>query len=181
MNNNEIEKFKNELMKEHLVEDRHHALSKLKSEDAKRVVESMNEREIYRNVNVRQFEEDYIADYLRYLWDISEAAFWNHVKISLDINKGILWADHMFHFDKMCNVKIPEYVLITVLDFVVQIDKDSKQDYEAIGCVIKAQIEKFGRQTEIDDYISLLGNNRKNSTTKKIQEMISCECRYLFF
>lgn len=181
MNDNEIKKYKTALMKEYWVEDRHHKLKKLHSRDAKKIIESMNESEIYQNVNIRKHQEDYIADYLEYLWDISETGFWNHVKISLDFSKSILWSDNMFYFEKMCNVKIPNDVLKAVLDFIIYNENSSKMDLEAIGCVVKAQAEKFGRLDEIENYISLLSDNNKNIASKKIKAMLNNKCPYLFY
>lgn len=77
-------------MKPGWTEDLHHSLEELQPEDAKKIIESMTDDEIYQKVNNRKFQEDYIADYLEYLWDISESSFWKHVKTTLDVNQN-LW------------------------------------------------------------------------------------------
>ncbi|MBF0563657.1 MAG: hypothetical protein HQK89_00285 [Nitrospirae bacterium] len=51
MNDNEIIEYKKGLMKAYWVEDRHHKLKELPIEDAKKVVESMNNLEIHQNVS----------------------------------------------------------------------------------------------------------------------------------
>ncbi len=179
----EIKKLKKELMKPGWTEDLHHSLEELQPEVAKTIVESMTESEIYRKVNNRQFQEDYIADYLEFLWDISENAYWRHVKSTLNLEHGILWGDHMSHFEKMCDNKIPDDVLKAVLDFAVSVEvKDNyKQDFEAIGCVVKAQVEKFERLKEVKKYISSLSKDKQVLANSRINEMIKCDCNYYFY
>lgn len=183
MTDKEIEKRKTELMKPGWTEDLHHSLEELQPEVAKTIVESMTDNEIYRKVNNRQFQEDYIADYLEYLWEISETAYWKHVKNTLDLEHGILWGDHMSHFEKMCQNKIPDDVLKAVLDFALSVEvKDNyKQDFEAIGCVVKAQVENFKRLDEIKKYISSLEKAEQILANVRIKEMIKCDCNYQFY
>ncbi|MDP2947636.1 MAG: hypothetical protein Q8N88_05990, partial [Nanoarchaeota archaeon] len=85
------------------------------------------------------------------------------------------------HFEKLCNVKIPDDVLKTVLDFAIESEKALKQDIEAIACVIKAQAEKFGRMSEIKNYIYLLDKDKQIIADKRIKEMINCRCNYTFY
>ena len=60
-------------------------------------------------------------------------------------------------------------------------NKDSdKQDLEAIGCVIKAQIDKFGRIEDIKSYISKLPIDDQKSAKEKIFEYAKKECNYIF-
>lgn len=181
MNDNEIIKYKKNLMKMGWVEERHHELEKLTSQDAKAIVESMNEVEVYRNVNVRRHQEDYIVEYLAYLWEISETAFWKHVTISLNVREGLLWGDDMQHFEKMCRLKIPDDVFKAVLDFAIECDEKIKQDLEAIGCVIRAQVDKFGRLDEIKHHISLLDKDKQTVANTRIDQMLITECPYNFY
>ncbi len=178
MNDSEIQKLKEELMKPDWTENLHHELENLQPVDAIKFVESMNNSEIYQKVNVRKFQQDYIADYLEYLWEISETAFWRHVIITLDLREGFLWSDNMFHFEKMCNVKIPKDVLTAVLDFAIECDEKSKYDIEIIGCVIKAQVNNFERLAEIRKHISLLEGDKQDIANKRINEMIKRKCNY---
>ncbi|MDP2925114.1 MAG: hypothetical protein Q8N99_01955, partial [Nanoarchaeota archaeon] len=76
MTENEIKKLKEELIKSYWTEDLHLKLTELQAEDAKRIVESMDNFEIFEKVNNRQYQQDYIEDYLEYLWKISEPAYW---------------------------------------------------------------------------------------------------------
>jgi hypothetical protein len=93
MNDKELSETKKELMKPDWTENFHNALEELQPADAKKIVESMTDVEIYSKVNNRKFQEDYIADYLEYLWDISESSFWKHLKTTLDVHHHLLWSD----------------------------------------------------------------------------------------
>lgn len=180
MTENEIRDYKKKLMKEHWVEERHRQLKELSMDDAKIIVESMNEREVYLNVNVRHTQEDYIADYLEFLWKISPAAFWKHMLISLDANEGVLWGGDMPHFEKMCRQKIPNEVWDAVLKFIFESDGKFEQDLEAIGCVVKAQAEKYGRMLEIESFIASLSDTSQEIVSARINKMLNSPCKYYF-
>jgi len=183
MDNEKLKEKKKELMKPDWTENLHHALEELHTEDAKKIVESMTDKEIYQKVNNRQFQEDYIADYLEFLWEISKKAYWRHLKSTLNLEHGILWGDHMAHFEKLCNNIIPNDVWDAVLDFAlnVGIEGNYTQDFEAIGCVIKSQAEKFGRLKEIKKRILLLDKDKQEEANKRIRKMLNSKCNYQFF
>lgn len=181
MTNDEIIKKKNELMSEHWTEDLHNSLKDFNPEIAKKIIDSMSDDEIYVKVNHRQFQEDYIADYLEYLWDISEDNYWNHIIISLDPNIGLLWSDNMSHFEKMCNNRIPTNVLTAVIDFLIDCDEKIKQDIEAIGCVLKAQTERFNRFDEIKSYIKSLKLKDESNFIFQVEELIKNDANYYFY
>lgn len=180
MNDMEFYNKKKELMKPGWTEDLHHSLEELQPEDAKKIVESMTDDEIYQKVNNRKFQEDYIADYLKYLFDISESSFWKHVKTTLDVNQNLLWSDNMFHFKMLCGETIPNDVLVAVIKFAVECDEKEKLDMETIGCVIKAQVNNFGKLAEIEKYISSLDENKQKAANERIHEMLNCNCNYQF-
>ena len=115
MDKKELEEKRKELMQPGWTEDLHYGLKELTTDDAKNIVESMTEDEIWRKVNNRRFQEDYIADYLEYLWGISENSFWKHIEKTLDIDQDLLWSDNMFHFEKLCQERIPDNILIVLL------------------------------------------------------------------
>lgn len=181
MNNDEIEKKKKELMEPHWTEDLHYALKELDDDSAKKIVELMSDDEIYDKVNNRQFQQDYIADYLEYLWNISQPAYWRHVISTLDIHHGILWGDNMSHFEKLCQYELSADVFNAVMYFAVNCDEKNKQDMEAIGCVIKAQAEKFDRLSDIRAYISELEGVELDSLNKRIDKMLTSVCNYGFY
>jgi hypothetical protein len=175
MKNSELKKLKSKLMEPDWTETLHHELEKLNPKDAKIIVESMTDEEIDGKVNARLHQQDYIVDYIEFLWEISETAFWRHVAISLDVESGILWGDHMPHLEKMCEVSIPNNVLKAVIDLVVRCEESNKQDLYAIGCVIRAQVKKFDRLGEINKYIESLDLDEQTIAKKRIPEMIKEE------
>ena len=181
MNNDEIEKKKKELMKPDWTENLHSALKELGDDNAKKIVELMSDDEIYSKVNNRTSQEDYIADYLEYLWEISKPAYWRHVIKTLDIHHGILWGDHMSHFGKLCQNELSAEVFNAVMYFAVNCDENYHQDLDAIGCVIKAQVENFDRLNDIRKYISELHGEKSDVLNKRIDEMLASECNYGFY
>jgi len=183
MNDKEFNEKKKELMKPDYTENLHHVLEELQIEDARKIVESMTDMEIGQKVNIRQHQEDYIADYLEYLWEISESAYWRHLKSTIDTKFGLLWGGDVPHFVKLCNKEIPNDVWEAVLDFAlnVEIKGNYTQDFEAIGCVIKAQVEKFGRLKEIKKRISFLDKDNQDAANNRIKEMLNSKCNYQFF
>jgi len=180
MDNKKLSEKKQELMKPDWTENLHHELQELPSQEAKWIVENMTTSEIASKVNNRRFQEDYIADYLEYLWTISPTAYWKHIIASLSPEIGALWSDNMAHFERMCHVKLPINVLYTVLSFAINHDAKNRQDSEAIGCVIKAQIDKFGRIDDIKTYIVSLPEDQRASAKAKIFEYVKQECHYIF-
>lgn len=181
MNNKKLSEKKQELMEPDFTENLHHELQELSPQEAKWIVENMTEPEIFSKVNNRTYQEDYIADYIEFLWTISPIAYWKHIIVSLSPHIGALWSDNMSHFRKMCTIKIPVDVLHAVLSFAIFHDDKNRQDSEAIGCVIKAQIDKFGRIDEIKAYISSLPKNQRVLAKEKIFEYVKRECGYIFY
>lgn len=181
MDNKKLSEKKQELMKPDWTENLHHELQELPLQEAKWIVENMTTSEIESKVNNRRFQEDYISDYMQYLWTISPNAYWKHIIITLNPNIGILWGGDMPHFRNMCTVKIPVDVLHAALSFAIFHDDKNKQDSEAIGCVIKAQIDKFGRIDEIKEYIFSLPEDQRAFAKEKVFEYVKQECGYIFY
>jgi len=173
--NEDLKKKKKDLMKPDWTENLQHALEKLPKEEARQIVESMNKREIYSKVNNRKYQEDYIADYLEYLWKISESAYWKHVCATFDKQEGFLWGGYLWHLEKMCHIAIPSFVLKGVLDFILN---SKGTDFEAVACIIKAQVIRFNRLEEINQYISALSKEQQDYMNKTIKEMIDCKPVY---
>lgn len=87
MDNKKLSEKKQELMKPDWTENLHHELQELPLQEAKWIVENMTDSEIFSKVNNRRFQEDYIADYIEYLWTISPIAYWKHIIASLSTIK----------------------------------------------------------------------------------------------
>ena len=180
MKKKEIKELKAQLMNPDWTENLHHTLEDLDKSDAKYIVESMTSAEIYSKVNNRRFQEDYIADYLEYLWEISEIGYWKHIEKILNPKIGILWSDNMNHFEKLCSVKIPDFILKAVVKFAIKCRVED-QDFEAIAGVIKAQVDKFDRLRKINDIIDSLNANKIEPAKQKISLLLKTECNYNFY
>ncbi|MFW0739247.1 hypothetical protein [Flavobacterium sp. T12S277] len=180
MTNDEIIKKKDELMSERWTEDLHLSLQDFHPNVARRIVDSMDHHDIYMKVNLRTHQQDYIADYLEYLWDISEDAYWRHISISLDTEEGLLWSDNMAHLKRLCTTRIPEDILMAVVLFLIDDERGIYQDTEAIGCILKGQVEKFDRLEEIISYIKCLKLKDENDIIHQVEELIKKEVNYIF-
>lgn len=178
MKNDELTKIKNKLMSSNWTEDLHYGLKKLSPEESKSIVESMSDSEIKQKVNNRRFQNDYIADYIEYIWNISEKSFWKHVKCTFDMNAGVLWSDNMFYFEQLCSIEIPNDVLFKVVDFAIKCENSNKYDYNLICCILKAQVNDFKRIDEINNYISILDQKIQKSAKSKIIKMANTDCHY---
>ncbi len=180
MDKKEFEDTRKELMKPGWTEDLHYGLKDLEQNDAKKIVESMDESEVWRKVNNRQFQEDYIADYLLYLWEISEIAFWKHIKTTFDDYAGMLWGSDMQHYEILCENDLPPDVFDAILKFTFANEKLNSQDEEAVFCIINAQVKKFDKLSTVKEYISNLDKKHKESAETKLENGINKKCNYLF-
>jgi hypothetical protein len=178
MNSKKLLELKKELMRPDWTESLHDALKELDLKDSKKIVESMTDTEIYSKVNIRTHQEDYIADYLEYLWDISKIAFWKHVKMTFNLEKGLLWSDNLYYLETMCRVSIPKDVLIAVIEFMIGCE-DGDQDNDLLVCILKAQVELFDRLGEINEYINKLDLKKQVIADSKIQQLLQKKCDYL--
>ncbi|MCD4741589.1 MAG: hypothetical protein K8R67_03760 [Desulfobacteraceae bacterium] len=178
MDQDERENLKFDLLNMHWTEELHDGLKEIDEEDAKSIVESMDEEEITYKVNPRRFQEDYIADYLEFLWEISEVSFWKHVKTTFAKEVGLLWSDNMFYFDQLCDEEFPQDVLIELINFIVVCDPDCEQDINLLGCILKEQIANFDRLPEIKKIVSSLPKKQKTEANKRINLMIQMDCDY---
>lgn len=180
MQEKDLIEFKEKFMGLCWTEELHYALKDLSEDDAQEIVESMSDIEIDRKVNIRRHQEDYIADYIEYLWEISEEAYWKHIIISLRDDVGLLWSDNMSHLERMCRNDIPDDVLNAVLSFICELDSDSIFDFEALAEVIKAQVNDYSNRHKIESYTDKLPKRSQEEFMKKIESMLSLEEIYRF-
>lgn len=162
------------------IEEIHKILKGLSTTESKIIVESFTNGKTYANVSLRHFQEDYIADYLEYLWEISEESFWKHVKSIPSFTKGLLWSSNMFYIERMINCPIPDNVWKMVLKFALHRNENQQQDLNAIGCVIKSQANRFGRKKEIFDEIAKMSLHIQKRSTERINKMLNDSCNYSF-
>jgi hypothetical protein len=97
------------------VEERHDFLKSMPPEDAKSLVDSLDGYEIEANVNYRRFQEDYIADFLEYLWALSKASFWKHIATALEHPDGLIFSDNMGYLKIIKEERMPKYVFKRLL------------------------------------------------------------------
>lgn len=176
----DLKKIKVEIDAERSIEEIHRTLRGLDASESRQIVESFTNGKTYANVSMRNFQEDYIADYLEYLWDISEVSFWKHVKSIPSFTKGLLWSSNMFYLQKMIDNPLPDHVWKMVLKFAIHRNESYQMDLEAIGCVIQAQATKFGRKQEIFDRIEVMPPGLKERSALRINKMLSDNCNYTF-
>ena len=179
MDKRELAELKNDLINRHWTEELHLGLQEIDEQDAIKIVESMNEEEINYKVNFRKFQEDYIADYLEYLWKISETSFWVHVKATFNEDVGLLWSDNMFYFERLCYENIPSSMLNVVVEYIGACADEEKQDLELLGCIVKSQAENFNRLPEIKNIISSLPLKNGQIAKRRVAEMVNKPCHYL--
>ena len=169
-----------DLMAMNSVEDFHQNLKRLTKKEAQNLVDSMNEDEVYSKVNFRRHQNDYIGDYLEYLWELSKEAYWKHIITTLDTHIGLLWCDHMLHFEKMCTNPIPDEVFNAVLNFATNYNDEKRDDLEIIGCVVSSQARHFNRTQDIKNYILSINIDKKAIAEERINQMLIRTCKYGF-
>jgi len=181
MDKDRISQMKQDFMEPYWTESSHLKLQEFSDSDAKEIVESMESCEIFSKVNYRRHQQDYIADYIEYLWEISEDAYWNHVISSLNADSaiGLLWSDNMSHIEKMCEVELPDRVLQAVLAFIEE--TTSENDLDAISNIIKVQINRFSKQEAINNHIATLLPSIGKSLSIKIDKLLALESSYKFY
>lgn len=174
---NSLKSLKEKLLNESWTENFHLSLGELADKDAKEIVDSMDAREIYRKVNIKTHQEDYIADYLEYLWDISENSFWKHIEILLQDDEELLWSDNMFYFEKLCNENIPSNILEAII-FYIKDHKENVQDIELLSDIIIHQVKKYKRLNEINNIISSLPKNKMDEMKRTITTILASSTTY---
>jgi hypothetical protein len=74
-------------------EDAHQYLEQIPEGVAAKVLESLTSTQIDCLVNHRSRQQDYIGDYLAYVWEVNSTAFWNHVDVMFTSADGLLIYD----------------------------------------------------------------------------------------
>ncbi|MGE6994853.1 hypothetical protein ACQKIK_15815 [Pseudomonas sp. NPDC047961] len=96
-----------QFMSYYLTEHRHDYLKALSPEIAKEVLSLLRPEDISKIVNRRQFQQDYIGDYLVYISDLDEAIYWEHLTRSFDSPEGFLIYDDDAHIQSMEQLEVP--------------------------------------------------------------------------
>ncbi|MEN8952807.1 hypothetical protein [Planktotalea arctica] len=72
-------------------------------------------------VNFRRHQEDYIGDFLRYLWGVDEEAFWDHLAATFGGEDGLLLYDDDHHIELMTSRNMPAHVWDSMLNAIVNV------------------------------------------------------------
>ncbi len=179
------DKIKKQLLSEYLIEDMQRSLEEMPKEVAKQIIDSMSEREIYIRLSKRQMQEDYVADYIDFLWDISRDAFWKHVSATFDIKEGLLWGGDMLYIEKICKNEMPRFLLEKIIEFWVNYKTEYSGDYEmninGLGCILKAQSLRFGQKANILKYLGEKYPELLRSYGEQLDHFIKSDCHYNFY
>ncbi|QLW74222.1 hypothetical protein HV139_08960 [Citrobacter freundii] len=100
-------------------EQYHDALKEMDVNDAVKDVNDMNDSDVLYRVNARKFQQDYIADYLEYLWDLNPKAFWRHIGIMFSDETELLISDNMKFISILCNEVAPASVISSIITYTI--------------------------------------------------------------
>lgn len=99
-----------EIASAHWTEDAHQYLENLDEDLATAVLNSLGPEQIAQLVIYRHRQEDYIGDYLEFVWELSPDAFWRHIEQIVMSDGGLL----MYDGDEIHNVLISENMPLPV-------------------------------------------------------------------
>jgi len=145
----EIEQGKKRLRSFHWVEEVHMYLQSLPPSEARKLVESHEEDELGHYVNFRTYQQAYICDYLAYLWELSPAAFWRHVRVSLIHPEGLVLSDRDEYLSIICDEPMPADVWEAVLDTLVYAEPWSLKTELGVFEIIRRQTADSSRAPEM--------------------------------
>jgi len=80
-----------------------------------KIVRNLSAWERQRLVNIRRYQEAYIAEYLGELWNIDRTAFWRHIETMFKSREGLIISDYEPHIEIMCREDMPRYVWLRML------------------------------------------------------------------
>lgn len=180
MNKNpKLESLRKQIKSERSIETIHHKIMDLPREEAVELVDLFTNNRVFRNVNVRGQQEDYIAEYLYYLWKISPASFWRHIKSLLNPARDLLWGSDMDYMVIMARNRMPDDVWKKVIEFATQ-SNIWEQDKDAMASLLQAQCKRFNRREELDKIINSYPKTRKQAAKERIDELMKAPINYRF-
>ena len=179
------DKIKKQLLSEHFIEDMQRSLEEMPEDVAKQIIDSMSEKEIYIRVSKRRMQEDYVADYIDFLWDISRDAFWKHVSATFDIKEGLLWGGDMLYIEKIFKNEIQSVLLEKIIEFWVNYTSENSEAYEmdidGLGCILKAQCVRFDQKENILKHLGEKYPDLLHSYSEQLDHFIKSDCHYNFY
>lgn len=154
-------------------ENYHLSLKDMNEEDAIKDVESMSHEEIDYKVNMRRCQEDYISDYLEYLWEISPKSFWEHILVMFSGESEVLISDNMKFVSILCNEVAPKEVISAIVKYTI--DADLQRDTESLDEDILSEIiqeqNKLGEK-KIDIY-DVYGDDVSEKLKERFLEILN--------
>lgn len=160
-------------------EEYHLSLEEMNEGDAIQDVESMSDDEIHYKVNMRKHQQDYIADYLEYLWEISQRSFWAHILVMFSDETELLISDNMNFASILCNEVAPREVISAIVKYTINADTQGIMDslcMDIVSEIIQEQNKLCDNGIDLSDiygknvseeakesFITILSRNIKNS------------------
>ncbi|MFK3641367.1 hypothetical protein [Pseudomonas protegens] len=135
-------------------EHRHDYLMELSPEISKAILALLTPDDIYRIVNRRQFQADYIGDYLVHIFELDEAVHWAHLEKSFESEDGFLMYDGDAHVEVMSERQIPMSLWKLVLG-----NFSTLTPYYNIAAVINFQTEHADDKDEKRKALKALSKN----------------------
>jgi hypothetical protein len=108
-------------------EQRHFYLGKLSPEVAVGLLKLLDQNDLEIIVNYRKFQQDYIGDYLAYLWHLDEDSFWRHLSKTFESDEGLLIYDGNEHIEIMCTYEMPQWVWLKMLNSLLNVHRNELQ------------------------------------------------------
>ena len=172
-------------------EDAHLYLTTLDDDTARRVMESLSEEQIHKLVNFRHFQHHYIGDYLQYVWESSEDAFWRHIEQTFTSEEGLLMHDDPAVDEILMSVAMPLGVWATLLRFTPSIYEkvliggspidQGPVDYqvEQLAGIIAYQLlkssDKLEKQVIFNFWLSGLDEEKRKTVNILLQQVFDSE------
>ncbi|SOY39770.1 conserved hypothetical protein [Cupriavidus taiwanensis] len=151
-------------------EEAHEYLMTLEEETARRVMEGLNDAQIHKLVNFRQFQQNYISDYLQYVWKSSAEAFWQHIARTFISEEGMLMCELEEIDEMLTSIDMPTGVWATLLRYIPPI----------YGSMLAESYEESARfNSSFEDYklfklINVLKCQLLESTAKEEKRVLFC-------
>lgn len=161
-------------------EQYHLSLEEMDEGDAILDVESMSDHEITYKVSMRKFQQDYIADYLEYLWEISSKAFWKHILVMFSDETELLISDNMKFASILCNEPAPKEVIDAIVKYTINADIQGALD-PLCKDVLSEIIQEQNKLCENGiDFCGVYGNSGSENLKKKFSEALNRNIVYSY-
>jgi len=112
------------IMAEDWTEDAHKYLGKLPGEMVIKVLAALRPEQKDQLVNFRSRQNDYIGDYLEFVWRRNQSAFWSHIEQTFMSNEGMLMYDLQNVHTILASKDMPLSTWLTLLRFIPEVYGD---------------------------------------------------------